>query len=109
MGLSAGAPLPGLAAFALGPRLAAAGASAERGAAGVLDDADGLQACAGDAPRRRVIAARRALVLDQALGLEAAEDLGEGATGQPEGLGQRQDRTVVALRGGAEDHGLRVG
>jgi hypothetical protein len=39
-------------------------------AAGVLRlDADGLEAGAGDAKRRRVVAARSALVIDQALGL----------------------------------------
>ena len=71
-------------------------------------DADGFEAGAGDAQRRRVVAARGALVIDQALGLEAAEDLVDGAALDFEGLGQRQDGTVVALRGGAEDDGLGV-
>ena len=66
-------------------------------------DADGLEACAGDPERRRVVAARGALVVDQALGLEAAEDLVDGAALDLERVGQRQDRTIVALRGGAED------
>jgi hypothetical protein len=39
-------------------------------------------------------------VLDQPLGFKAAEDLGKRAAGELEVLGQRQDRTVVALRGG---------
>ena len=71
-------------------------------------DADGLEAGAGDPQRRRVVAARGALVIDQALGLEAAEDLVDRAALDLEGLGQRQDGTVVALRGGAEDHGLGI-
>ena len=71
-------------------------------------DADGLEAGAGDPERRRVVAARGALVIDQALGLEAAEDLVDGAALDLERLGQRQDRAVVALRGGAEDDGLGI-
>ena len=66
------------------------------------------EAGAGDPERRRVVAARGALVIDQALGLEAAEDLVDGAALDLERLGQRQDRTVVALGGGAEDDGLGV-
>jgi hypothetical protein len=71
-------------------------------------DADGLEAGAGDAQRRRVVAARGAEVIDQALGLEAAEDLVDGAALDLERLGERQDGTVVALRDGAEDHGLGI-
>jgi hypothetical protein len=37
-------------------------------------DTDGLEAGAGDSERRRIVAARDALVFDQDLGLEAAED-----------------------------------
>ena len=47
-------------------------------------------------------------VIDQALALEAAEDLGDGAALDFECLGQRQDGTVVALRGGAENDGLAL-
>jgi hypothetical protein len=47
-------------------------------------------------------------VIDQAIRLEAAEDLVDSAALDLEGLGQRQDRTVVALRGGAEDDSLSV-
>ena len=47
-------------------------------------------------------------MIDQALGLEAAEDLGDGAALELEGVGQRQGGTVVALRGGAEDHELGI-
>ena len=57
---------------------------------------------------RRVIAARGALVIDQALGLEAAEDLVDRTALDLERFGQRQDGTVVALGSGAEDHGLGV-
>jgi hypothetical protein len=71
-------------------------------------DAGSLEAGAGNPERRRVVAARGALVLDQALGLEAPEHLVDGAALAPERLGQRQDGTVGALRGGAEDHGLGV-
>jgi hypothetical protein len=47
-------------------------------------------------------------VIDQALAFEAAENLVDGAALELEGPGQRQDRAVVALRSGAEDHGLRI-
>ena len=69
-------------------------------------DADGLEAGAGDPEWRRVVAARGALVIDQALGLEAAEDLVDGAALDLEGLGQRQDRAVIALGSRTEDDGL---
>jgi hypothetical protein len=71
-------------------------------------DADGLQAGAGDPQRRRVVAARGALAVDQALSLEAAKHLVDGATLDLERLRERQDGTVIALRGGAEDDGLGV-
>ena len=71
-------------------------------------DADGLEAGASDAQRRRVIAARGALVLDQAPGFEATKDLVHRAALDLERLGQRQDGTVVALHGGAEDDGLGI-
>jgi hypothetical protein len=47
-------------------------------------------------------------MIDQGLGLEAAEDLGDGAALDLESLGQRQDGTIVALGGGAEDDGLGI-
>jgi hypothetical protein len=56
----------------------------------------------------RVIAAPAAAVLDQALRLEAAEHLVDGAAPDLERLGQRQHGTVVALRGGAQDHDLAI-
>jgi hypothetical protein len=71
-------------------------------------DADGFEAGAGDPERGRVVAPRGAPVLDQALGLKAAEHFVNGAALDPERIGQRQDGTVVSLRGGAEDHGLGV-
>ena len=48
------------------------------------------------------------LVLDQAPGLEAAEDLADGAALDFKSLRQGQDGTVVALRGRAENDGLGV-
>src|SRR5919106_872791 len=71
-------------------------------------DADGLEAGAGDPERRRVVAARGALVVDQALGFEAAEDLVDGAALDLEALRPRQDRAIVALGSGAEDDRLGV-
>jgi hypothetical protein len=47
-------------------------------------------------------------MIDQALGLEAAEDLGDSAAFELEGVGQRQDREIVALRGGDEDRELGI-
>jgi hypothetical protein len=47
-------------------------------------------------------------VLDRAPGLDAAEDLADRATLDLERIGQGQDGTVVALRGGAENDGLDV-
>jgi hypothetical protein len=40
-------------------------------------------------------------MIDQALGLEAAEDLVDGAAGDLERLGERQHRAVIALGRGA--------
>ena len=126
VGFSAGAALPGLAAFALALRLpawprgrprspgrstASTPASADvapSGASSSVLDADGFEAGAGDLERGRVVAARGAEVIDQALALEAAEDLGDGAALDFECLGQRQDGTVGALRGGAENDGLGI-
>jgi hypothetical protein len=47
----------------------------------VLGDADGFEARAGDAQRRRAIAARRTLMFHRVLGREAAHDLGKRAAG----------------------------
>jgi hypothetical protein len=58
-------------------------------------DADGLQAGAGDPERRRLVAAGPAPLDDQALPLEAGEDLLQGTTLEVDG--ERQDRAVLAL------------
>jgi hypothetical protein len=55
-------------------------------------DADGLEAGAGDAERRWVVAARGALVIDQAPGREAAENFVDGATVDLERIGQWSGR-----------------
>ena len=66
-------------------------------------DAESIEAGAGDAQRRRVVATRGAPVIVQALGLEAVEHLVDGAALDLERVGQRQNRPVVALGRSAED------
>jgi hypothetical protein len=72
----------------------------------VVLDADGSHALAGDDhPLRSAVATDDS---DQGPAAEAAEDLVDGAALDLERLGERQDRAVGSLRGGAEDDSLGI-
>jgi hypothetical protein len=72
----------------------------------VVLGADGSHALAGDDhPLRSAVATDDS---DQEPAAEAAEDLVDGAALDLERLGERQDRAVGALRGGAEDDSLGI-